>query len=198
MNGKRKMNRRYGNAQTIGSNVHQNTYFMIKQEQDSTLAVLADGTIDAVTGAYAAILTCETIARGFVFGKDIEWQLERQFARAASVLNERIYRGRQPRVSALAACFRRGSVTYRRAGDMFIAGLEGRDLTVWEPERGKRRVKSGFTLLCSQGLWQSLTEIEIESMLSGRSHPYRKAQNMIEAINRRNLKDQKSTVLVIA
>ena len=47
------MSRRYGNAQTIGDNVTQNTYFMTKQMGDGFLAVLADGTIDSVTGAYA-------------------------------------------------------------------------------------------------------------------------------------------------
>ena len=93
MSGKRKMSRRYGNAQTIGSLVHQNTYFMTKQVGEGFLAVLADGTIDSVTGAYGAILACETVARGFVSMEDVEGLLAAQFARAAALLHERIYRG---------------------------------------------------------------------------------------------------------
>ena len=84
------MNRRYGNAQTIGSNVTQNTYFLMKQIGDGLLSVLADGTIDSVTGAYAAILTCETIAKGIVSLEDLDSQLERQFSHAAALLNERM------------------------------------------------------------------------------------------------------------
>ena len=85
------MNRRYGNAQTIGDYVTQNTYFMTKQIGDGFLAILADGTIDSVTGAYAAILACETIAKGIVSLEEADKQLEQQFARAAALLNERLY-----------------------------------------------------------------------------------------------------------
>ena len=191
------MSRRYGTAQTIGSNVTQNTYFMTKQVGQGFFAVLADGTIDSVTGAYAAILACETIAKGFVSLEDVEGQLEKQFARAAAVMNERLYKGRQPRVSVLAACFVGNSMVYRSVGDLSVVLCGSRGLTVNQEESGQMDVKGATTLLCSQGVWQALAEMDIEKLLSGRKHPYDKAQNIIEAVNRRNLKDQKSALAVI-
>ena len=191
------MNRRYGNAQTIGSNVTQNTYFMTKQMGDGFLAVLADGTIDSVTGAYAAILACETIAKGFVSLEDADRQLELQFARTAALLNERLYKGRQPRVSALAACFLGNRMFYRNVGDLSLVSYDGRELVIKEEGAGQLDVKGVTTLLCSQGVRQALEEIDIEKLLSGRRHPYEKAQNIIEAVNRRNLKNQRSALAVI-
>ena len=191
------MNRRYGNAQTIGSNVYQNTYFMTKQLRDGFLAVLADGTIDSVTGAYAAILACETIAKGFVSLEDADRQLELQFARTAALLNERLYKGRQPRVSALAACFLGNRMFYRNVGDLSLVSYDGRELVIKEEGAGQLDVKGVTTLLCSQGVRQALEEIDIEKLLSGRRHPYEKAQNIIEAVNRRNLKNQRSALAVI-
>ena len=191
------MNRRYGNAQTIGDNVTQNTYFMTKQMGDGFLAVLADGTIDSVTGAYAAILACETIAKGFVSLEDADRQLELQFARTAALLNERMYKGRQPRVSALAACFLGNRMFYRNVGDLSLVSYDGRELVIKEEGAGQLDVKGVTTLLCSQGVRQALEEIDIEKLLSGRRHPYEKAQNIIEAVNRRNLKNQRSALAVI-
>lgn len=191
------MNRRYGNAQTIGDNVTQNTYFMTKQMGDGFLAVLADGTIDSVTGAYAAILACETIAKGFVSLEDADRQLELQFARTAALLNERLYKGRQPRVSALAACFLGNRMFYRNVGDLSLVSYDGRELVIKEEGAGQLDVKGVTTLLCSQGVRQALEEIDIEKLLSGRRHPYEKAQNIIEAVNRRNLKNQRSALAVI-
>ncbi len=191
------MSRRYGNAQTIGSNVTQNTYFMTKQIGDGFLAVLADGTIDSVTGAYAAILACETVAKGFVYSEDAAGQLELQFARAAALLNERLYKGRQPRVSLLAACFVGNRMFYRNVGDLSLVSYHGGGLTVDREGAGQLDVKGVTTLLCSQGVWQALAEIDIEKLLSGRGHPYQKAQNIIEAVNRRNLKNQRSALAVI-
>ena len=191
------MNRRYGNAQTIGDNVTQNTYFMTKQIGDGFLAVLADGTIDSVTGAYAAILACETIAKGFVSLEDADRQLELQFARTAALLNERLYKGRQPRVSALAACFLGNRMFYRNVGDLSLVSYDGRELVIKEEGAGQLDVKGVTTLLCSQGVRQALEEIDIEKLLSGRRHPYEKAQNIIEAVNRRNLKNQRSALAVI-
>ena len=92
---------------------------MTKQMGDGFLAVLADGTIDSVTGAYAAILACETIAKGFVSLEDADRQLELQFARTAALLNERLYKGRQPRVSALAACFLGNRIAARVCGRLW-------------------------------------------------------------------------------
>ncbi len=191
------MNRRYGNAQTIGDNVNQNTYFVTKQMGDGFLAVLADGTIDSVTGAYGAILACESIAKGFVSPEDGERQLEVQFARAAALLNERLYKGRQPRVSALAACFLGNRMFYRNVGDLSLMSYDGRELTVKEEGAGQLDVRGVTTLLCSQGVRQALEEIDLEKLLSGRRHPYEKAQNIIEAVNRRNLKNQRSALAVI-
>lgn len=191
------MNRRYGNAQTIGSNVTQNTYFMTKQIGDSFLSVLADGTIDSVTGAYAAILACETIAKGITSPEDVSRQLEEQFNRTAALLNERLYKGRQPRVSVLAACFMGNCLFYRNVGDLSLISYHGKGLTVEQGGFGQLDRKGVTTLLCSQGVWQALTEIDIEKLLSGRGHPYQKAQNMIEAINNRNLKNQRSALAVI-
>ena len=191
------MNRRYGNAQTIGDNVTQNTYFMTKLMGVGFLAVLADGTIDSVTGAYAAILACETIAKGFVSLEDADRQLELQFARTAALLNERLYKGRQPRVSALAACFLGNRMFYRNVGDLSLVSYDGRELVIKEEGAGQLDVKGVTTLLCSQGVRQALEEIDIEKLLSGRRHPYEKAQNIIEAVNRRNLKNQRSALAVI-
>lgn len=191
------MSRKYGNGQTIGSNVHQNTYFMVKQQGNCLFAVLADGTVDSVTGAYGAILTCETIIKGFALEGEAAGQLEKQFACAAYALNERIYKGRPPRISALAACFKPGGVTYRRVGELYISGFKGKDYTISEPEAGTLKLQDGPVLLCNQGVFQALNEIEIEKLLLIKGHPYKKAQCMIEAINKRNLKDQKSAVLVI-
>lgn len=191
------MNRRYGNAQTIGDNVTQNTYFMTKQMGDGFLAVLADGTIDSVTGAYAAILACESIAKGFVSPEDADRQLELQFARTAVLLNERLYKGRQPRVSVLAACFLGNRMFYRNVGDLSLLCYDGRELAVKEAESGQLEVGGVTTLLCSQGVRQALGEMDLEKLLSGRRHPYEKAQNIIEAVNRRNLKNQRSALAVI-
>ena len=175
----------------------QNTYFMTKQVGDGFLAVLADGTIDSVMGAYAAILACETIAKGFVSLEDVEGQLESGFARGAALLHERLYKGRQPRVSLLAACFVGNSMVYRNVGELSLVSYNGRNLTVDHEGTGSLDRKGITTLLCSQGVWQALTEIDIEKLLSGRGHPYAKAQNIIEAVNRRNLKDQRSALAVI-
>lgn len=191
------MSRRYGNAQTIGSLVHQNTYFMTKQVGEGFLAVLADGTIDSVTGAYGAILACEAVARGFISLEDVEGQLAAQFARAASLLRERIYKGRPPRVSLLAACFIGHDMYYRSVGGMSLASFNGKGLSMAKGESGRLYRRGITTLLCSEGVWQALTEVDVEKLLSGRAHPYRKAQNMIEAVNRRNLKDQRSALAVI-
>ncbi|NBH33649.1 hypothetical protein D3Z58_08800 [Clostridiaceae bacterium] len=191
------MNRRYGNAQTIGDYVTQNTYFMTKQIEDGFLVILADGTIDSVTGAYAAILACETISKGIVSLKEADKQLEQQFARAAALLNERLYKGRQPRVSALAACFQGNRMFYRNVGDLSLVSYDGKELTVNREGAGQLDVKGVTTLLCSQGVWQALGEIDLEKLLSGRRHPYEKAQNIIEAVNRRNLKNQRSALAVI-
>ena len=74
---------------------------------------------------------------------------------------------------------------------------DGRELVIKEEGAGQLDVKGVTTLLCSQGVRQALEEIDIEKLLSGRGHPYAKAQNIIEAVNRRNLKDQRSALAVI-
>lgn len=191
------MNRRYGNAQTIGSNVYQNTYFMTKQLRDGFLAVLADGTIDSVTGAYGAILACESIAKGMTAAEDAEKELERQFVRAAALLHERLYKGRMPRMSVLAACFAGDGMVYRSVGELSLVNFDGRHVAIMEEGAGQMEKRGRLTLLCSPGIWQALSEIDVEKLLSGGGHPYKKAQNMIEAVNRRNLKDQRSALAVI-
>lgn len=191
------MNRRFGNAQTIGNNVNQNTYFMTKQIGDGFLAVLADGTIDSVTGAYGAILACESIAKGIVSPENISVRLEDEFHRAAALLHERLYRGRQPRVSVLAACFVGNLMIYRSVGEMSVMNFYGRELTEIKDSQGELERKGGLMLLSSPGVWQALSEIEVERILSGRGDPYRKAQRMIEAVNDRNIREQKSALAVI-
>lgn len=161
------------------------------------LAVLAESAVDSVTGAYASILACETVAKGFMPGEGVCAQLEMRFSRAASVLQERLYRGRPARVSLLAACFIGDQMIYKSVGDLSLVTYHGGELSVAELPFAQVGRKGGITLLCNQGIWQALTEIEVEKLLSGRAHPYQKAQHMIEAVNRRNLKDQKSAVAVI-
>lgn len=191
------MNRRYGNAQTIGCNINQNTYFLTKEMDGGFLVVMADGSVDSVTGAYGAILACETIAKGLISTERIGEQLDMQFARAAVTQNERLYRGKPPRVSVLAACFIGKQMVYKNVGDLSVAVFRNGELTIAEPPCGQMDIKGSITLLCNQGIWQSLTEIDLERLLSGRSHPYKKAQNMIEAVNRRNQKDQRCAVAVL-
>lgn len=191
------MSRRYGNAQTIGSNHHQNTYFMTKQIKNCFLTVLADGTIDSVTGAYAAILACESVAKGFVYTDDMEAELERQFVRTAVLLNEKLYKGRHPCVSMLAACFCKDSMVYKGVGELSAAACDSRHMKVLEPGAGKIALNDKEVFFCSPGVWQALNEVEVEKLLTAHAHPFKKAQRLIEAVNSRQLKDQKSTVLLI-
>lgn len=137
MNGKRMMNRKYGNAQTIGSNIYQNTYFMSKDLSDCFLTVMADGTIDSVTGAYASILACESVAKGFMPTENIGAVLERQFIHTALRLNDKMYRGRPPRVSLLAACFYQDQMLYRGVGELSVVCFDGSRLSILSGESGK-------------------------------------------------------------
>ena len=91
----------------------------------------------------------------------------------------------------------RGIVCYRNVGDLSLVSYDGKELTVNREGAGQLDVKGVTTLLCSQGVWQALGEIDLEKLLSGRRHPYEKAQNIIEAVNRRNLKNQRSALAVI-
>lgn len=191
------MNKKYGNAQTIGCGLNQNTYFMVKQGEKGLLAVLADGGIDSVTGACAAILSCESVAKGFIFEGDISRSLEQQFSCAAAVLKERLYKGRSPRVSLLAACFLQERMIYKQVGEMSLAYYGKKGLNIIKNEAGQAECKGNAVLLCNQGVWQALTELDVEGILAGKGHPHKKAQKLIERVNRRNLKDQKSVVAII-
>lgn len=191
------MNRKYGNAQTIGRNFHQNTYFLVRQDKDRLLAVMADGTIDSVNGAYAALLACETVAKGFTWPEDTVGELDVLFHKTAGLLRERLYKGRQPRVSLLAACFQKGSVCYRRAGDVGMAAFDGKGLKLLEGEEGSLGLEREKILIATRGLWQALSEIELERLLAGKGHPYTVAQRLIEEVNLKNLREQKSAAVLL-
>lgn len=191
------MSRKYGNAQTIGSNVNQNTYFIIKQENGGLLAVVADGTIDSVNGAYGAILACETVVKGFVWEENPAKQLDECFKRAAEILRERLYKGKQARVSLLAVCFLGSRMVYRRAGDLTAAVYDGKELEFLKEESGICEAGRGKILIASRGLWQALNEVEVQRTLSVHAHPYKLAQQLIEEVNRKNLREQMCTAAVI-
>lgn len=161
------------------------------------LVAAAESAIDCVTGACGAILACEAVARGFSFTGDIKNKLEEQFARGACLLNERLYKGRPPRISLLAACFLKGRIIYKTVGRMSLVSYDNRALTIAGEPAGQADCRGKTFLLCSQGLWQALPEIEVEQLLARQGHPYFIAQDLIEAVNKKNRKDQKSTVAVI-
>lgn len=161
------------------------------------MAVAAESAIDCVTGACGAILACEAVAKGFTFRGDLSLRLEEQFERGARLLNERLYKGRPPRISLLAACFLDGRIVYRSAGQMYLASYDGRTFHIAGEPSGQALSRGKTFLLCSRGLWQALPETQVERLLAERSHPYFMAQSLIEAVNTKNLKDQKSTVAVI-
>lgn len=183
-----------GNAQTIGCRAVQSNYFATDQKDNGVLAVLADGTIDSVNGMRAAVIACEITKANF----SLDPSQEKSFVLCRETLRSKIYLGKTPRVSLLSVWLEADRMSFKQVGNLKLYYMKNGNLVPVPEREGTMNIESGSSItLCSKGVFDTLNEVEISSVLLTKRHPYDKAQKIIEMVQRKNRRLQDNATVVI-
>lgn len=183
-----------GNAQTIGMRTFQSNYFMTDIRKNGVFAVMADGLIDSVNGMRGAVLVCETAVNMFVPDNS-----EEVFIKCAHLLRERIYKGRMPRISLAAVWMEEKKLLWRMAGHLKLYLYQGGNLVPVEDNKGAYHIGGkDKAVVCSPGIYRSVSEAELLACLTEEAHPYDKAQKiLLKAQDKRRSGQENATVLIL-
>lgn len=182
-----------GNAQTIGMRSFQSNYFMTDIRIDGVFAVMADGLIDSVNGMRAAVLACETANNLFVPDNS-----QSVFLKCQKIIRERIYKGRMPRVSLGIVWIEKKKLTWKMAGHLKLYLFAKGDLIPIEDRDGTYHIDGNEkVILCSPGIYRSISEAELLTVLRKNIHPYDKAQMILEKVQDKRRKEQENATIVI-
>ncbi len=208
------MRRKYsvGNAQTIGTFEVQSNYFStvnldkkalraVGRERGCLLGVLADGGIDHVNGRNSAVIAVETVIHEF-FSKEEEEGIEEFFQevskRIINNINDKIYLGKSPKVSLTITLVEEEYIYYFTVGENRLMLFDGEKLIVQKPLMGKFRLgPRQLVVMISKGVYTALNEAELINELENRRKPYDKAQDIIELVNRKNLKNALNSTIIL-
>ncbi len=191
-----------GNAQTIGTRQIQSSYFATETDGcNEAAAVLADGTIDHINGRRCAVLAVETCMQEFRHVPDSE-TLSAFFDTTAvtvqRLMHEFIYLGKQPCLSLGMQLIRGQELFYYNIGSSRMFLYDGLELRFLKKRNGKEVFKKGMTAgLISKGVWEALNEKDTALYLSGKLHPYEKAQRMISGVIEKNRKEAGNAAVVL-
>lgn len=179
----------------IGDRAVQSNYFITDMRAEGCLAVLSDGTIDSVNGMRAAVFCCDTVKKHYSGG----WFTKDLFLRCQRKISDGIYRGRTPRVSLTAIWMTEKQVFYRQTGSQKLFLFRGGTMVLLPEEEGVVGLEPGNSvLLCSQGFWTTLNEVEIGAVMGkGSLSAYEKAQEMLKHVRRKNKREQENATIVI-
>jgi serine/threonine protein phosphatase PrpC len=199
---------RFGNAQIIGEAPRQNDYFIVADNKDSILAVAADGASERATGKYAAVIACEILKMNYINKMHekkggVKEYFGLSFNAVKERLNDNIYGNRVG--CALLALVARGPCLYwASVGNcrLFLyrqKELKGlNDVSKHEPDFGGLKTqKKDIYMLCTNGAYRGLTEMEIMYELSKRGHPYTKAMELSKRIQNRGFIYQDNATIVV-
>ena len=204
-----------GNAQTQGKCGIQSNYFSIADNSAGELfAVLADGTVDHKNGRRAAIIAVEYCVREFArnspatvkadeFMRDTAFQANKQ-------IEDLIYADKIPRVSLTMAWLTGSELKYFNVGANRLYLYNGRnELNIGSDlnnlyAAGRYELPPKTTVgIFSAGVYTDIQPIERINIIADekkffRKNIFDKAQNLVEYIQKKGLKNQKNiTALLI-
>lgn len=198
-----------GNAQSIGQQEEQNDYFTILPNEfnDSFLAVIADGTTKKKTGKYAAVITVEILKANFLNNLHNKLGIDKYFHSSFDAINKRlndnIY-GNKVGATLIAAIVQDGYLYFSSVGNCVLFLYRNKEMiTLNDIEKNEIQISeiklkmNDIVMLCSQGIYKSLTEMEILHELSKKIHPYEKCQNFVNCIQNKRFSYQDNATIII-
>ena len=193
-----------GNAQTIGSFEFQSNYFSTLELFNSVFGVLADGTIDHENGRRAAIIATETSMLAFRNHADNMEDTPLFFDLVTSQIiknvKDKVYLGKTPHLSFTGVYIKNRVLHYFTVGENRLFVFDGKAILQINDRTGELKLnKNDVVCLTSKGVHQALNEVSLIKILSSKKNIYDKSQQVIEAINIKNVRNaSNSTVLLIA
>lgn len=192
---------RIGNAQTIGSREVQSNYFSVWEKDGFVFAVLADGTRDNSLGRRAATLCVEVSVEEFMKRQEMEEIpafYERLQGRLLWVLQKEFGAGGQPGVSFSSICLKRETLWYYTVGENTVFIFDGKDFSPLRKRQGVVTGKGTFMAgLCSKGVSEALSEVELLDFLGRSGSPHETARQMVEAVNEKHVKMAANATIVL-
>ena len=114
-------------------------------------------------------------------------------------MHEILYLGKTPYLSFACQLIRDGKLFYYQAGSCRMFLYDGIHYRILANRSGSETFVKGMTAgIVSAGVWEALHEKDMVSCLSGREHPYEKAQRMILKVKEKNKKTAGNATVVCA
>lgn len=204
----RKKGVQIGNGQTIGSREIQCDYFSTVTTVNGVMGVLADGIGRLSGGQLASTIAVKTFIREFEKIDDLSNPSD-FFRNAISLSNKEILKnlkGTKGGTTLAAALVSKGYLYWASVGGNVIAVFRNGELIKInvksnnDIEIGSEPIeleKNDKVILFSDGVYNSLNEVELARILASYLAPNDAAQEIIESINQKKLENQDNATIVI-
>ncbi|WP_058486179.1 PP2C family protein-serine/threonine phosphatase [Defluviitalea phaphyphila] len=197
-----------GNMQLIGQKDEQNDYFSVINKDNSLLAVIADGISNKKIGKYASVITVDILKKNFYNSNffdinDIKEYFTVSFEEINNRLNDNIY-GNKVGVTLACAIVKNGWLYFTSIGSCMLLLYRDKEIIyltdINQKENNIKNIslkKDDIVILCSNGVYQSLTEVEIIREIEKNLHPYDKAMNLARKIQKKGYIHQDNATLIL-
>lgn len=182
----------------------QNDYFVILEENNTLFVAVADGLSDKKIGRKAAISSIEIFKNNFLnldYYENVKIFFKSSFGDIHNYLKN--VKSNKAGAVILCAVTRKNKVEWSSMGNcaLFLyrkkelIRLNKQEMLEFETYEIK---KKEILLFCTQGIYKSLTEMDIVNILSQKISAYEKAQNLTKMIiNKKYSYQDNATVIVL-
>ncbi|MSS64396.1 hypothetical protein [Velocimicrobium porci] len=196
-----------GNSQTIGDCKIQNNYFATVLGNDF-FAVLVDGTIDHINGRQAAILAVEICVSEFKKCKkfikledfsEVFVFFEKLEKKIICEVKQYIYLSRTPYLSVSMVYGKDDQMFYYTVGANRLFVINNQDCILLEEKMGFYKIRCGDVIgLISNGVYETLNEIELIQTINRNESLYEKAQKIsTKILDKKKRKQKNATVILV-
>lgn len=181
----------------------QNDYFMILEKNNTVFVAVADGLSDEKIGRKAAISSLEIFKNNFLnlnSYKNMEQFFKNSFGDIHNHL--KIITSNKAGAVILCAVIRENKVEWSSMGNCALFLYRKKEFIQlnkqnrFEFETYKVKTKEIF-LFCTQGVYKSLTEMDMVSVLSRKTNAYEKAQELSKIIMDKKYKYQDNATIIV-
>lgn len=196
-----------GNGQYIGRSDNQSDYFFSQINKDNSVFLgVASGIADKKSSKYASVITIEFFKNSF---KNREYRgnvfkfFDENYCRINKYLSDNSF-GNATKTTFLGVLIKNNTAFWSSVGSckllLYRNGemIDLNDIYSATKNYGKVNfeVNDSF-ILCTEGVFDILSEMEIINEVKQKKHPYYKAQKLIKKIKDKKLIYQKNATILI-
>jgi serine/threonine protein phosphatase PrpC len=205
-----------GNAQSIGARSEQEDSFASVINEHGVMAALADGMGGYSNGKMASSLVVNLFVKEFTKKRQIE-PVDKFFHDTLLLSNKKLLekaKEKKTGTTMVVVVISEGYLSWASVGDSAIALFRNQEFqnlnqkqifqTVLEKEYLSGHISKAIKLqhgdriiLCSDGVYNSITEIEMEKALMKNLSPDKAAEEIINIIKAKNIKNQDNATIII-